>query len=278
MAGKMPAFQFYPGDWRRDTQVQMATMETRGVWFEMICCMWDSPDRGKISGDIQQLARMLGCDTNVLSRSLVEIERLKIADVTNGHKEITIVNRRMSREQKVRDDARLRKVSQRKREAGHKDVTSLSSSSPSSSTSKPIIKEKKDVTNNVKYREFVSMTESSFTKLVETHGLPKTEKMLDVLDNYKGSTGKKYKCDYRAILSWVIDRVNQDSVKAGSGIPPPEAMKKPVCGKCKQEESVGHNSDTGLDMCAGCWPRASGKADIVDGHLKKLSSKKMVDE
>lgn len=134
--GKMPAFQFYPGDWKRDTQVQMASMETRGVWIEMICCMWDAPDRGKLTGDRQLLSRLLGCEVSVLNRSLIEIERLKIADVTNGHNEVTIVNRRMSREQKGRDDARLRKQRQRKASTSHKKVTSPSSSSTSSSPSK----------------------------------------------------------------------------------------------------------------------------------------------
>lgn len=132
--GKPPAFFFYPGDWRRDTQVQMANMETRGIWIEMICCMWDAPERGKLTGTIEEVARMLGCDTNVLTRSLVELERLKIADVTNSHNEVTIINRRMSREEKTKKNARLRKRSQREREAGHNDVTFPSSSTSSSSS------------------------------------------------------------------------------------------------------------------------------------------------
>ena len=131
--GKQPAFQFYPGDWRRDTQVQMANMETRGVWIEMLCCMWDAPERGKITGTVFELARLLGCDEHVLNRSLNELKRLKIADVTNCHNEVTVVNRRMSREEKERDNARLRKQSQRKRERSHADVTPPSSSSTSPS-------------------------------------------------------------------------------------------------------------------------------------------------
>ena len=134
--GKNPAFQFYPGDWRRDTQVQMASMETRGVWFEMLCCMWDAPDRGKLSGPPELLCRLLGCERDVLDRSIKEIDLLKIGNVTNGHNEITITNRRMSREQKVRNDARLRKQRQRSKPTSHKDVTPPSSSSSSSSGQK----------------------------------------------------------------------------------------------------------------------------------------------
>ena len=34
--------------------------------------------------------------------------------------------------------------------------------------------------------------------------------------NYKGSSGKKYKSDYRAILTWVIDKVKQDTARQKS--------------------------------------------------------------
>lgn len=57
------------------------------------------------------------------------------------------------------------------------------------------------------YAEFVSMTSDEYEKLVKEHGEENTKKMIEVLDNYKGSSGKKYKSDYRAILNWVKDRV-----------------------------------------------------------------------
>lgn len=60
------------------------------------------------------------------------------------------------------------------------------------------------------YADFVSMTETEYQKLVGEHGEPATKKMIEVLDNYKGSKGKKYKSDYRAILNWVVDRVKND--------------------------------------------------------------------
>ena len=64
----------------------------------------------------------------------------------------------------------------------------------------------KPVTRNViKYAEYVSMTETEYNKLVEKYGENATKKFIEVLDNYKGSTGKKYKDDYRAILNWVVE-------------------------------------------------------------------------
>lgn len=57
------------------------------------------------------------------------------------------------------------------------------------------------------YSEYVSMTEEEYQKLLDKHGEELTKKMIETLDNYKGSSGKKYKSDYRAILNWVEGKV-----------------------------------------------------------------------
>lgn len=61
----------------------------------------------------------------------------------------------------------------------------------------------------IHFAEFVSMTNAEYDKLVSTYGKNFADQCINSLDNYKGSTGKKYKSDYRAILSWVIDKVKQ---------------------------------------------------------------------
>ena len=58
-----------------------------------------------------------------------------------------------------------------------------------------------------KYAEFVSLSEGEYSKLLDRYGEPATKKMIDKLDNYKGSKGKRYKSDYRAILSWVAGEI-----------------------------------------------------------------------
>lgn len=74
--------------------------------------------------------------------------------------------------------------------------------------------------DKIKYAEFVQMTEEEYKKLVEKYGEVKTKRMIEVLDNYKGSKGKAYKDDYRAILSWVVDRVDEEYRKGGKGYEP----------------------------------------------------------
>lgn len=61
------------------------------------------------------------------------------------------------------------------------------------------------------YAEFVKMTEANYKRLVELYGETFTTACIARLDLYKGSKGKSYKDDYRAILSWVVRRVNEDN-------------------------------------------------------------------
>lgn len=43
---KMPAFQFYPADWRKDPGIQALDRHDRSVWFDMLCIMHESDERG----------------------------------------------------------------------------------------------------------------------------------------------------------------------------------------------------------------------------------------
>lgn len=62
----------------------------------------------------------------------------------------------------------------------------------------------------VKYAELVRMKPNEYDALCKCIGKGATEKAIQILDNYKGSKGKTYKDDYRAILSWVIDKIKKD--------------------------------------------------------------------
>ena len=80
-------------------------------------------------------------------------------------------------------------------------------------------KNKKNVNSQeqkIHFGDFVTMTATEYQKLIDSHGKEFTEQCIFVLDNYKGSSGKKYKSDYRAILTWVIDKVKQDTARQKS--------------------------------------------------------------
>lgn len=63
------------------------------------------------------------------------------------------------------------------------------------------------------FAEFVTMTNAEYEKLISTYGETFTNRCIEVLDNYKGSKGKTYKSDYRAVLSWVVGKVNEEKQK-----------------------------------------------------------------
>lgn len=71
-------------------------------------------------------------------------------------------------------------------------------------------KENKDKKEKNKYADFVSMLPEEYQKLISEHGEENTKVFVTILNNYKGSNGKKYKSDYLTILNWVIDKAKND--------------------------------------------------------------------
>ena len=69
---------------------------------------------------------------------------------------------------------------------------------------------KKTAPQKQKYAEFVTMTEEEYNKLVEKYGEDVAKRAIEMLDNYKGSKGKKYASDYRAILNWAAEKAQQE--------------------------------------------------------------------
>lgn len=60
------------------------------------------------------------------------------------------------------------------------------------------------------YAEFVTMTPQEYAALCARVGEAGAKRCIEILDNYKGANGKRYKSDYRAILSWVIQRYREE--------------------------------------------------------------------
>lgn len=77
--------------------------------------------------------------------------------------------------------------------------------------------------SKVQFAEFVSLTNVEYSSLVAEHGEHGAKRMIEILDNYKGSNGKKYKSDYRAILNWVVDRY-KDECKKGQPVKGSQGM------------------------------------------------------
>jgi hypothetical protein len=105
---KLPYIQFYPADWRKDPGVQSLSFHDRGVWFEILCLMHESEQRGKLllNGKPmpeEALARLLGLDKQNLTKTLTTLVDY---GVVSRDGDGALNNRRM-----VRDDE-LRKIRQ----------------------------------------------------------------------------------------------------------------------------------------------------------------------
>lgn len=72
-----------------------------------------------------------------------------------------------------------------------------------------------------KYADDVRMTETEYKKLVDKYGEDNVKKMIEKLDAYKGSKGKKYKSDYKAILSWVAGEILPGTKQPNQGYKAP---------------------------------------------------------
>jgi len=66
------------------------------------------------------------------------------------------------------------------------------------------------------FAEFVTLTQPEYDMLTDKLGNEQAVKdCIEILDNYKGASGKKYKSDYRAIRSWVIDKYKEKHKEGG---------------------------------------------------------------
>lgn len=96
----------------------------------MLCFMWRSEERGKLEMTMDQYARLLSCQHVDISSALEELSVTKCADVTKCNNTVTVINRRMYREENARKSTRNRVAEYRKRKCTS-DITVPSSSSSS---------------------------------------------------------------------------------------------------------------------------------------------------
>lgn len=119
---KLPAFQFYPADWRADIGIQSLSFHDRGVWFEILCLMHQSEERGRLvlNGrpmSDEALSRALGLPVDELTATL---ERLLDYGVATRDDDGALVNRRM-----LRDEAVRRMRAEAGRRGGQKETVNI---------------------------------------------------------------------------------------------------------------------------------------------------------
>lgn len=104
-ATRLPALQFYPGDWLKDPAIRSLSLEERGAWFEILLLMHESPRRGvlllgKTKMGYQALANALGITPKRTEQIIKTLLDNCVCDLDK--KTGAIVNRRMLKDERLR--------------------------------------------------------------------------------------------------------------------------------------------------------------------------------
>jgi len=104
---KLPYMQFYPGDWIQDTRA--LSLAAKGTWIDLLCAMWRSQNRGTLTLPIVGYSRLIGADAEQAQRAIKELTDMQICDTrTECNGDVTLICRRMIKDERERDLTRLR--------------------------------------------------------------------------------------------------------------------------------------------------------------------------
>ncbi len=114
---KLPAMQWYPGDWRKDPGVQALSYEERGVWFELLMLMHDCEQRGKLilngkAIENHRIGLMLRLTEDEISHHISQLISLGVASLCEETG--ALMCRRM-----VRDEEKRNKLSEYGKKGGN---------------------------------------------------------------------------------------------------------------------------------------------------------------
>jgi len=242
--GKQPSFQFYPNDWLRD--MLEYPLDIRGAWITILCKLWYSDTRGKLTKTLSQWAAILGVSEEETKSILSFLKQNKIAKIpklplgiTEKYKNITpnitVISRRMEREEKERKNNALR---QRRYYTKHKpnakpngipneNLTTYSSSSSSiinNNTNKDVLlfnkkkhthvikKDESSVFEKKKYGDFVELTATEYNMLIKDYGESRVKAKIEAMNYHIGSTDAYYRSHYYTLRKWFL----QDTMKTGA--------------------------------------------------------------
>lgn len=126
MAKSPPSTPFYWNDYYRDTRV--LSPAARGIWMDILCRLHESGRRGEMTLPLSAWISWCSCPQDVLEAAFREIAGTEVgiirvnqtdlfASVPFGPLDVplyvTVVSRRMVREEKYRESERLKKKRQR---------------------------------------------------------------------------------------------------------------------------------------------------------------------
>lgn len=231
---------FDAATWLSNNAAMRLSFACKGLWLDMLCCMWVSIERGvmlkPIGGayTIDELEVLYGSGTKELIESLIDAELLSVR--YDG----ALYNADMVKMESIRvkrsEAGRKGGITMGKRILTKTDTVETQHTQASTTVEKPQKvqadlfpndlpgnpppltdeqQRKMEKTKKYNYAEYVKLTRDEYAKLCTEYGEEAAKVMIDILNNYKGSKGKKYKSDYLAIRGWVKDKYYENMNRYG---------------------------------------------------------------
>jgi hypothetical protein len=228
--GKDPAFLFFPGDWLGGTITM--TRHQKGAYMDLLMVQFNAGHM-----DAHMVNIVLG--EKDFSELWEKVLRRKFKQDENGlfyneKLEKEIVKRKNYTESRKTNLSSLSHMD--KHMGGHMDShmengNGNRNKEEKKKEKKGVGKKEKTIAEKKPYADNVIMTEVEYEKLITKYGEQDTLWMINKLNSYKNSKGKKYKSDYSAILTWVVDSMLEFNTKRlkiiqgnGNNLKGPEAI------------------------------------------------------
>ncbi len=174
--------------------------------------------RGQVVVGVQKMADELGFTRQQVRTAIKKLKSTNeiTTETTNKYTIVTVVN---WEEYQLIDEIPTNKITNTPTNEQPTNNQQITNKQPHRKNVKNVKNVKKCVGDNpathtqtqkISFAEFVTMTNAEYNALIEKFGETDTKRMIEILDNHKGANGKVYDSDYRAILSWVTDRLKKE--------------------------------------------------------------------
>lgn len=200
---KDPAFLFYSSDFLSGTMLM--TDEEIGQYIKLICLQHQK-------GHLKEKDILNICKTHneeIFSKFKIDEEgnyyNERLETEINKRKAYSESrrNNRKKKEEKIIYEEDMKNICNSYEEHMENENININKNIIKNNSKKDSKGKKEE--EKIHFADFVTMTNAEYEKLVSTYGKEFADQCINILDNYKGSKGKEYKSDYRAILSWVVD-------------------------------------------------------------------------
>src|SRR5690349_18776272 len=99
----LPYITFWKSDWMSDPLLTSCSLATRGAWMDILCAIHSLDNYGKITRTLEQFAKLARCTPQEMRSAIDELKEMEVADITEIESKITIISRRMKKDQELRD-------------------------------------------------------------------------------------------------------------------------------------------------------------------------------